>query len=111
MNLKVVYSQGVIYNGQVKGFNLKTISGEKTIRDRHADFISFFDCTKLTIFENENQEKEYYISLGYVHIENNNGLIIAQMGGEDEEKNQKNYKDYQKFKLTLKDKNSILEIK
>jgi F-type H+-transporting ATPase subunit epsilon len=103
MNLTVVSPEGKIYNGETQGFVIDTISGQKTFLDRHADYISFFDLSKLTIISSKDQE--IYVALGYIHIEDNKAVVIAQIASSNETKVKESYNKYKNLKERLQDSN------
>lgn len=66
----------------MEGFNLETKTGQRTILSNHINYVGFFDFTELKIIE-EKDRKIMYLSSGYVHVTDDEVMIIAEIATED----------------------------
>lgn len=102
MYLEVVSPSGVLYQKDVKGFVIDTNTGQRTVLERHADFLSFFEFSKISILS-ESGDEDLFAALGYVHILDNRAHVIAQLTSNDENHIWGIYQKVKRLRLSEKD--------
>lgn len=75
MRLKILSLKCVEYDGEAKGLNVKTVSGEITVLDRHLPIISVLKKGKAVIFTGEGK-KEIDVRGGFLEMDGNNMLTL-----------------------------------
>lgn len=91
MLLTIISPEKKIIHENVVSITLDTDSGQRTILENHINFISFFDITDVYININNGIEK-VSVATGYVHIHNNNIMILCELIENEREKLDVKYK-------------------
>ncbi|MFV0394181.1 MAG: hypothetical protein ACK5LC_07275 [Coprobacillaceae bacterium] len=95
MKLQIVSPAGLMYEEEVKGFSINTNTGERSILDRHGDFIAFYQFSDISILYDEKATNTtvstYYVALGYLYVSDNKAYIIAQLASDKKEEIQATY--------------------
>lgn len=92
MKLTIVSPAGEVFSQDIDGFTINTNSGQRTILDRHGDFISFFQFTEINLIGAAIETKNLYSALGYVYVKNNHAYIVAQLVNENREAIEETYR-------------------
>ena len=69
MRDKILNLRGVVYEGEVKSANVKTLSGEITILDHHRPMISILAARgKIRLESQAGEKSEYEAPSGFLHL-------------------------------------------
>jgi F0F1-type ATP synthase epsilon subunit len=79
MNTKIINLSGVLFEGEAKALNARTVSGEITILDHHKPIISVLtDNSRIWLDEAGagNKRHEFATPSGFLHLDGNNHLTV-----------------------------------
>lgn len=76
MKLKILSPEKELYRSTVKGFNIKTLSGEITILDDHEPLISMFPAGTAHIIDSQDKRVPIELSAGFLEKTPNNELNV-----------------------------------
>lgn len=76
MRLRILSPEKTQYKGDVISLNIKTLSGEITILDKHEPLISMFDAGTANIMENDNKKISLEIGKGFLEMTPENELNV-----------------------------------
>ena len=87
MNLKIVTSKKIFFNGEVSSVTVPGILGPFTILDHHAPIISLL-VKGVISFKNKDKNEISKLSIedGFVEVSNNNVIICVELLDENEKK-------------------------
>jgi F0F1-type ATP synthase epsilon subunit len=91
MLLTIISPEKKIAYEDVISITIDTDLGQRTILEKHINFISFFDITDVYINLNNGIEK-VSVATGYVHIHNNKVVILSELIDIDRQKLDAKYK-------------------
>lgn len=110
--LRIVTPKGNYDNLEVKSIHIKSVEGEMTILSNHIPiFASIVPC-KMILVSSKDETLDYAISGGFLHFENNEGLLLTDaIEGKGEIDYERAKKAYERARRRIEKKDSNTDMR
>ncbi|HEY4518128.1 MAG TPA: hypothetical protein VJG48_00705 [Candidatus Paceibacterota bacterium] len=77
MKTKILNLKGILFEGEAKKVNVKTLSGEITLLDHHQPIISVLQKdSKIWLEDASSKRQDFAAQGGFLHLNGNNELSV-----------------------------------
>lgn len=80
LHLKFMAPDKVLFKGEIDHLVAKTIDGDVAIYNNHIGLVTSLDISVLKLVLNDNSVMKFTISGGYLHVDNNQIVILTKSG-------------------------------
>jgi F-type H+-transporting ATPase subunit epsilon len=112
ISLKIVTPLGEYFNEPVKSINVRTVEGQIGLLPNHMPLVAALVPCKLAIVNETGEKREYAISGGFLHFDDNKALLLTDAAeGQDEIDLERAKAAYERARKRIDKKDSTTNMK
>jgi F-type H+-transporting ATPase subunit epsilon len=112
ISLKIVTPLGEYFNQPVKSINVRTVEGQIGLLPNHMPLVAALVPCKLAIVNEAGEKREYAISGGFLHFDDNKALLLTDAAeGHDEIDLERAKAAYERARKRIDKKDSTTNMK